>query len=306
MKVERQNRWRQYAYLSSGILETRNSVPFRSTVINPDKSGWIFEKLAKSIQPFLPAENVLFFLSEMAFLKAYFSGQLPGEAKISLWYTHPKQVHVPNALYRKASQRLEKIIFQTNHFYDFYNRNSGVDSSKFHEVWGGVDNTFRKNDTQTAWAPKNVLVVARYYKRKNPKFIERLSTVFPNENIRIIGPGWSDVQALKDCSNVTALESVSTLHQEYKMAKVLISPSFAEGGPIPVLEAAASGVPVLGFNTGILASSNWDNRFGEGYNSEEELFSGLSKILEKNQPRLVCSNVLSWREFGEKIGQILR
>lgn len=306
MKVEPQNRLRQFAYLSTGILETTKSVPFKPKVINPDKSGWIFEKIAGSIRPYLASENVLFFLSEMAFLRAYFSGQLPRKARVSLWYTHPKQIHVPDALYRKASQRLENIIFQTNHFYDFYNHHSGVESSKFHEVWGGVDDIFLKSDAETIPNPKNILVLARYYKRKNPEFIARLSSVFPNEEIRIIGPGWCDVEALKACSNVTMLESVSCFYQEYKMAKVLISPSLLEGGPIPVLEAAALGVPILGFNTGILASSNWDNRFGKGFNSEDELFSRLFKILQEKRRPLVCSNILSWREYGEKIGSLLK
>lgn len=127
-------------------------------------------------------------------------------------------------------------------------------------------------------------VVGRTYKsgRKGEHVIEELARTY---NIIALGEGWP-------CKNVNVPRETF-----YKMIDYLIVPSLNEGGPIPVLDAIAMGVPVISGDVGwawdypvirfekgnveslreVLHKLSYPRSWGDWRNDHQKLFADFMK-----------------------------
>jgi glycosyltransferase involved in cell wall biosynthesis len=139
----------------------------------------------------------------------------------------------------------------------------------------GVETSFFSPD----WArPQNrrahVLFVGSLRPYKQPQLVLDAAARFPTSEFRIAGEGPLGPQlaqriADEGLQNVSLLGLLSAerLRQEYRQADIFLFPSYWEGSPKVILEAAASGLPVIARSdyspetvihgsTGFLASNN--------------------------------------------------
>lgn len=127
-------------------------------------------------------------------------------------------------------------------------------------------------------------VVGRTYKsgRKGEKLIEEVASVY---NFLALGEGWP-------CKTVNVSRETF-----YKQIDYLVVPSLNEGGPIPVLDAIAMGVPVISGDVGwswdypvirfekgsveslkrVLHKLSYPRTWGDWKNDHQELFADFMK-----------------------------
>lgn len=123
---------------------------------------------------------------------------------------------------------------------------------------------------------------------------------------RIVGTGWTDV-VTKLANTGVAVEYAEYLADDqmeafYHSLDLLLVTGYVEGGPLPILEAFAAGVPVLspafGYAVDYLPKSSI-------YKDTDEL---ISKLVEVAKPSLVHStlaNLYSWERWGEHNAEVL-
>jgi glycosyltransferase involved in cell wall biosynthesis len=129
---------------------------------------------------------------------------------------------------------------------------NGANASKFFPGFEGAEEVAKLGIEPG----KYVLTVGRLEPRKNHVGLLRAYAALPKPRPRLVITGQRDfgfeqiyavVAELKLADDVLFLESVedSMLGALYRHAKVFVYPSFAEGFGMPVVEAMASGVPVV-------------------------------------------------------------
>jgi glycosyltransferase involved in cell wall biosynthesis len=98
-----------------------------------------------------------------------------------------------------------------------------------------------------------VLIVGECKPRKNPELISQVIIDNPQIEFVIHGNGWEKYLLLphRNLQNLVIIPfSLKKNPELLREATLLLSLSKLEGGPIPVLEALASGTPVLATDTG--------------------------------------------------------
>ena len=194
---------------------------------------------------------------------------------------------------------------------------NGVDLEKF------KPNIKKKNNNIF-----RILFVGRLVKQKRVEFIIKAVYLLIKENkelknkiyCKIIGEGHLG-NKLKNLTKDLKLDDViefsswidrECLPSEYQKAKVFILPSINEGMPLVVLEALASGLPIIA--TRVYGSEELvkDSANGMLISNEKELMSALLELIKnKNlrevygQKSLELSKKYSWKEVARQYLNIL-
>ncbi len=132
--------------------------------------------------------------------------------------------------------------------------NLNIEESKIMIAHGAVDRTkyFPSQENENKNNPY-VLIVGDCKPRKNPNAIEKVIDSLPDVNFVIHGKNWGEFTTLaaKPRKNLELLD-FELARNPYLMrnATTFLSLAYNEGGPIPLLEALASGTPVVATNTG--------------------------------------------------------
>jgi glycosyltransferase involved in cell wall biosynthesis len=119
------------------------------------------------------------------------------------------------------------------------------------------------------------------YEGKGFDFMLSLDTnKLKNFRFRFVGTGWDEVvdkytAASIDVENITN-ESYESYPQHYKDIDYLLIPSLWEGGPMSVIEACATGTPIIGANVGWIPDIGIDYMFEPG--NADMLYIILDKI----------------------------
>ncbi|WP_271730047.1 amino acid adenylation domain-containing protein [Aquimarina algiphila] len=92
-----------------------------------------------------------------------------------------------------------------------------------------------------------------------------LAHTLPQVNFAVV-PGWgttpSDIQKMRNCSNITFLKSTSDLNTLYSKVSILLMPSiWEEGFGISAVDALARGVPVVSSNLGGLREAKLNTNY---------------------------------------------
>ncbi len=121
------------------------------------------------------------------------------------------------------------------------------------------------------------------------KAYEKLPTSLKaSYRLAIVGSDWSGAEAVHEYANASAdrerivfsgfVES-EALIDYYQHASVFVFPSFYEGFGIPVIEAMASGTPVIASNSSSLPEVGGDAALYFDPNSVEDILNVLAKVL---------------------------
>ena len=165
--------------------------------------------------------------------------------------THFDSDSIITPLLLKKLLKLEMVIVQNNRMKEML-IDRGLDKSKVRVVLGAVD--------RAQYFPKismplrtYVLIVGECKPRKNPELISQVIIDNPKIDFVIHGNGWEQYLLLphRNLQNLVIIPfSLKNNPELLREATLLLSLSKLEGGPIPVLEALASGTPVLATDTG--------------------------------------------------------
>lgn len=121
----------------------------------------------------------------------------------------------------------------------------------------GVD-IARFNSSQADTISKRILYIGRSAERKHPKLIAEIASILPEYHFRVRISGLKKMEALhRDLQSLNNVKILSHLSQgelcaEYASAEFFLAPYEKEGFGMTVLEALASGTPVIGYSSGNL------------------------------------------------------
>jgi len=152
-----------------------------------------------------------------------------------------------------------------------------------------------------------------YSMRKNPELIYSLILKMQDVKFILIGQNWQNYPKFKElleADNFTYYGDLdySQYPDLYKQMDVFVSPSFLEGGPVPLLEAMLSNVvPVVsktGFGPDIIRHGENGYVFDPHKDSIKHVIGLVRKaLLLKGDVRKDVVNY-SWEKYGEKIYQL--
>ncbi len=130
----------------------------------------------------------------------------------------------------------------------------GIRNENIQVVYGAVSNReFSPLQNISEIKRNQILIIGDCKPRKNPLAIE--ATVRSNQNFNFVihGKNWDKFTSLAEAPppNVTILEFNSDQHPRLVRESVaILSLASNEGGPFPLLEALASGTPIVATSTG--------------------------------------------------------
>ena len=181
----------------------------------------------------------------------------------------------------------------------------GIPARNILVVHGGIDRN-RYYPSVKKPLEQFALITGDAKQRKNPQKIVELITLCGEVNFIICGRYWKEYLE----SNGIYLTNLKVLDYEPKLnemlmrqASVFITLSHQEGGPYPVLEALASGTPVIstpvGWSPELLDGSN--GRLIE-FDTEIEAIRGLIFACIELKSLVYCKDLLNgrftWHEFA--------
>jgi len=128
---------------------------------------------------------------------------------------------------------------------------------------------------------------AAYYPRKAPERVLAVARAFPERRILLLGPGWERWDRYGELAALANFERLELPYERYpefyRRLRVFVSPSRIEGGPMPLLEALCSAVPVAASRTGFapdLVREGVDGVLFDAAASEAGAIAAVARALE--------------------------
>ncbi len=188
-----------------------------------------------------------------------------------VYFTHFNQGQILTQEQISALEYCEKILVQ-NEAMQNYLISKGVSTDKIVRIPGAVNREIFKPVNRIP-ETRYVLFSGDFKYRKNPDLIAEVITHMPDIDFVIHGKNWKifSPEFLKVSGNLKCLDFDLRMQAALiREASLYVSLSLVEGGPYPVLEALASGTPVVATDTGFCA----------------EFINSTNGILLPNQPEL--------------------
>ena len=167
------------------------------------------------------------------------------------FYTHDTPEHLVKSKLIEDLNAMKRVLVMNKFDYEML-VNLGVTDSKLRTVYGAVD---RKKfyPSSNLKRPEFVLVTGDAKGRKNP--FKVLEVISENKDLKFIicGRYWKEfvTHTKKELSNLEIVDfSHETNEELMRTASAFMTLSLQEGGPYPVLEALASGTPVVSTQVG--------------------------------------------------------
>ena len=102
--------------------------------------------------------------------------------------------------------------------------------------------------------PKSIVLASRFGPRKGAELLPELIKRLPNWNFTIMGRGWSNFLQQENLVNLPNLNYVKFNKKNrstyFSMARIFLSLSNLEGGPVPLIESMSLGVIPISTSTG--------------------------------------------------------
>lgn len=226
---------------------------------------------------------------------------------ISVYVTHISENDI-SKLRQYVNLNVLFCVMNTSTYKRFLDH--GFPSEKLVIVHGAVDRKiFHPSTVQERRT--YVLISGECKGRKNPERV--YSVIKANEEIEFLceGPGWKEFFTNKgELPNLSLAEiPFRDKGEVMRGASLLLNLSKEEGGPFPVLEALASGTPIMSTDVGFVADVLPD-RFGLIIGHDEPENKIREKILRMLSVKKNCFNQdlllgkYTWLEHGKKLFRI--
>ena len=122
-----------------------------------------------------------------------------------------------------------------------------------------------------------------------------------NKKVLIIGDGWEKAKIYKNKDNIVALNPpYKDFNMFYNLMKMFVSVTSYDGGPIPLLESMACGVPPVITNSGFAPDVITSEEFGytfQPFESEEKVLRLIDKCESTEFDRLKLREAASKYTF---------
>jgi glycosyltransferase involved in cell wall biosynthesis len=206
-------------------------------------------------------------------------------------------------------KEVEKFLVQNSQVKS-YLENLGIDKNRIEIVYGAVSGDVFFPSTDMVESKLNqVLIVGDCKPRKNPELIEETIWKNPNLDFVIHGKNWESYTDLgtRPPANLKIFDfDISNHPKLIRESAALLSLAKIEGGPFPILEALASGTPVIATSTGFAQDLlHNDNGVLLPLNpSSGEISDALKRAvdLKKSVSGLDMTNgEFSWEALGRKL-----
>ena len=151
-----------------------------------------------------------------------------------------------------------------------------------------------------------------YTKRKNYESLFKVvnSLVNLNKNVLIIGDGWQDVDILNRNSNLIILNPpYKDYNLFYNLMKLFVSVTSYDGGPIPLLESMACGVPSIITNSGFAPDIIEHKKNGylfQPFEDEQNILKGIEYMDNQNFIRSHLREAAAKYSFDEYAMNLIR
>ncbi len=225
-------------------------------------------------------------------------------------------------LVRPACRRAHRVLTVSDFSRDQIVEWAGTTSDRIVNVGAGVDDRFRPDGAKRDLGFPYVLAISNERPHKN---IHRLLRAFsasrlPSE-VKLVISGRASVEAarvrqqlrLEDASLFIGRVADEDLPALYRGALALCMPSLSEGFGLPVLEAMASGVPVMASNSTSLPEVAGHAAVLVDPTDVQAMAEGLRRVVmdeglrvELIQRGLARSREFSWDRTAQRIGAVLR
>ena len=181
----------------------------------------------------------------------------PEQVKVSrnrVYLTHLNEGHILSDFQVNALQYCERLLVQNVGMENLLT-SLGISKEKILRAPGAVNReTYRPSEK----IPESqyVLFSGDFKYRKNPELIARVIESMPDTNFIVHGQNWEifPPQFLSGLPNLKRIDfKLESQPQLIRQASTYVSLALIEGGPYPVLEALASGTPVVATDTGFCA-----------------------------------------------------
>jgi glycosyltransferase involved in cell wall biosynthesis len=294
-------------------------------VIYPGNKGWILDAICREIAAYFPGKYCFHYgESELPKAKAYFLShyslyptlsrtdpQKIANAKVLVFYTHPKELEVSNEELVSTLNRSTKVVFTSSRYERLLN-SWGVDPAKTTYILGGADPNFFQPHQRGNGV---VGLCAAFHLRKEPDRVLAIIKAMPHRKFILLGKNWEQYEKF---SELIGLPNFSYINQPpyqeypqyYAQMDVYLSSSTIEGGTISLIEAMMSNVfPVVsdtGYNPDIITTGENGFIF--------DIDAPIEKICELIDHAFTLSTVdirktvehLSWQNFSLDVQKLLR
>lgn len=261
----------------------------------------------------LPDAPGYFFLHQKYFAKALRYNPFLKDRKCIVMFTHPEW----NKFYSKSH-----ALYTLKKAYKIVCLNKDV---KRQLVEIGIEETkievFHLASNPGFFQPKvkrgnkTVGFCCAYYERKNPELVFNLVTKMPHLNFILIGRGWGEYpkfNILNELPNFTYFDDLDyeEYPEKYRQMDVFCSPSFLEGGPVPLLEAMLSNIVPVASNTGFCPDIIKPGENGYLFDPINDPVEKVSEYIE--EAFKIDTNIrkyvedYSWEQYGNKLTQLFK
>ncbi|CAM8620187.1 glycosyltransferase family 4 protein [Candidatus Planktophila dulcis] len=171
-----------------------------------------------------------------------------------VFFTHFNVGQNPSASQISSLKYCERILVQNESMENFL-ISAGISKEKIARAPGAVSRD-RFHPDRAIPGQQFVLFSGNFKYRKNPELIAQVISVMPEVEFVIHGLNWEEFpkDLLNGIPNLKRMDFRFTEQPKLmRMASLYVSLAVIEGGPYPVLEALASGTPVVATDTGFCA-----------------------------------------------------
>ncbi len=224
---------------------------------------------------------------------------------VRVFITHLDSENLLGSKEVKMLNRAQRLIFQNRTVLDFA-VSKGVSSSLCLVGHGAVsERDFYPSENLPS--SRYVLISGECKPRKNPELVEEVILDNPDLHFVIHGRGWEGFFKNNKPSNLDLLTFDKIRHPHLmRNASLSLSLSKNEGGPFPLLEALASGTPVVCSRTGF-ASEVVLNESGVVLSADpslKEITSAMKEAIRIKQ-KVYSQNLLppghDWPSFAQTL-----
>jgi rhamnosyl/mannosyltransferase len=197
-------------------------------------------------------------------------------------------------VWKPVLQNAKRVVVFSERQADLVNMKYGVRKDLITIIPNGVSEDFFSKQTKTfSKAPREILYVGRLSIQKRvERLVEAMSMITIPAHLTIVGDG-EDREKLESLTRKLGLKNVSfegrkdpdELHAYYEKADIFGISSDNEGMPLVLLEAMATGLPIIGSNViGI-----------------QELLKGVGVLVDDPSPKTFASAISELLSHPEKL-----